>query len=53
MNAFDGAVVTRVMLERCCLRWWAAARMSIDYVKCFDIIPEAVIRLQCEPLRSS
>ena len=34
--------MTQVLLERCRLRGWAVAETSIDYVKCFDLIPQAV-----------
>ena len=37
------AAGTHVLLELCRLRRWAVARMSIDYVKCFDLIPQAVV----------
>ena len=30
-------------MELCRLRGWAVAGMSIDYVKCFDLIPQAVV----------
>ena len=39
----DEAAVTHVLLERFRLRGWAVAGMSIDYVKCFDVIPQAVV----------
>ena len=42
-SALDRAAVTQVLLELCRLRGWAAAGMSIDYVKCFDLIPQAVV----------
>ena len=42
-SALDGAAVTQVLLERCRLRGWAVAGMSINYVKCFDLIPQAVV----------
>ena len=42
-SAPDGAAVTQVLLELCRLRGWAVAGMSIDYVKCFDLIPQAVV----------
>ena len=38
-GALDGAAVTQVLLELCRLRAWTVAGMSIDYVKCFDLIP--------------
>ena len=37
------AAVTQVLLELCRLRGWAVAGMSIDYVKCFNLIPQAVV----------
>ena len=42
-SALDGAAVTHVLLELCRLRGWAVAGMGIDYVKCFDLIPQAVV----------
>ena len=42
-SALDGAAVTQFLLEVCCLRGWAIAGVSIDYVKCFDLIPQAVV----------
>ena len=42
-SALDCATVTKVLLEVCCLKGWAVAGMSIDYVKCFDLIPQAVV----------
>ena len=42
-SALAGAAVTQVLLELCRLRGWAVAGMSIDYVKCFDLIPQAVV----------
>ena len=39
----DGAAVTQVLLELCRLRGWAVAGMSIDDVKCFNLIPHAVV----------
>ena len=42
-SALDGAAVTQVLLELCRLRGLAVAGMSIDYVKCFDLIPKAVV----------
>ena len=32
-----------MLLELCRLRGWAVAGMSIDYVKCFGVIPQAVV----------
>ena len=34
--------LTQVVWELCPLQGWAVAGMSIDYVKCFDLIPQAV-----------
>ena len=42
-SALDGAAATQVLLELCPLRGWAVAGRSIDYVKCFDLIPQAVV----------
>ena len=42
-SALDGAAVTQVLLELFRLRGWAVVGMSIDYVKCFDLIPQAVV----------
>ena len=42
-SALDGAAVTKVLLELCRLCRRAVAGMSIDYVKCFDLIPQAVV----------
>ena len=42
-SALDGATVTQVLLELCRLKGWAVAGMSIDYVKCFDLIPQDVV----------
>ena len=42
-SAVDGATVTQVLVELCRLKWWAVAGMSIGYVKCFDLIPQAVV----------
>ena len=42
-SALDGAAVTQVLLELCRLRGWAVAGMSIDYIKCFDLIPQGVV----------
>ena len=36
-------MVTQVLLELCRLRGWAVAGMSLDYVKCFDLIPQPVL----------
>ena len=42
-SALDGAAVTQVLLELCRLRGWAFVGMSIDYVKCFDLIPQVIV----------
>ena len=42
-SVLDGAAVTQVLLELCRHRGWAVAGMSIDYVTCFDLIPQAVV----------
>ena len=44
-GSLDGAAVTQLLLELCRLRGWTVARMSIDYKKCFDLIPWAVVLL--------
>ena len=40
-GALDVAAVTQIMMEFCRLKRWAG--MSIDYVKCFDLIPQEVV----------
>ena len=35
--------MTEVLLELCRLGAWAVAGMSIHYVTCFDLIPQAVV----------
>ena len=42
-RALDGAAVTQVLLELCRLRGWGVAGMIIDYIKCLDLIPQAVM----------
>ena len=42
-SAVDGAAVTRILLELCRLRGWLVAGMSIDYIKCFDLMSQAVV----------
>ena len=42
-SGLAGAAVTQVLLELCCLRGWAVEGMSIDDVKCFDLIPQAFV----------
>ena len=41
--SLDGVAVTQLLLELCHLRGWMVAGMSIDYKKCFDLIPQAVV----------
>ena len=42
--------MTLVLLEPCRLKGWALAGISIDYVKCLDLIPQAVVlALALEP----
>ena len=41
-GAIDGAGVTAVLLELARLKGWNLAGRSLDYVKCFDRIPQAV-----------
>ena len=42
-SALNGAAMTQVLTEPCRLRGWDVAEMSIDYVKCFHLIPDAVL----------
>ena len=42
-GAIDRAGVTAVLLELARLKGWNLAGLSLDYVKCFDIIPQAVV----------
>ena len=35
--------VTQLLLELCRLRGWVVPGMSIDYKKCFDLIPQAIV----------
>ena len=42
-SALHRAAATQVLLELCRLRGWAVVGMSIDYVKCFNLIPQAVV----------
>ena len=39
----DGAAVTQVLLQLCRLKGWTVSGMSIDYKKCFDLIPQAIV----------
>ena len=41
-SAHDGAAVTQVLVELCRLQRWAVGGISINYVKCFNLIPHAV-----------
>ena len=41
-SALEWAAVPQVLLELCRVRRSAMAGMSIDYVKCFDVIPQVV-----------
>ena len=36
-------MVTQVLSEVRRLRWWTVAGMSLDYVECFDFVPQAVM----------
>ena len=42
-KTLDGAAVTQLLLGLCRLRGWVVAGMSIDYKKCFDLIPRAIV----------
>ena len=42
-SAMDGAAATQVLLGLCCLKHRAVTGTSIDYVQCFDRIPQQVI----------
>ena len=49
-GAIDGVGVTAVLSELAQLKKWNLAGLSPDYVKCFDIIPQAlVLRVAREP----
>ena len=39
----DGAAVTQLLLELCRLRGWVVVGMSINYKKCFDLTPHAIV----------
>ena len=41
--AVDAATVTQVLLELARLKGWRPEGLSLDYVKCFDLIPQAVV----------
>ena len=43
LGAIYGAQVRAVLLELAWLKGWNLAGLSLDYVKCFDIIPQAVV----------
>ena len=42
-SALHAAAVTPVLLELCRPQGWAVAGMSIDYVQCFNLIPQVVV----------
>ena len=42
-RAVDAATVTQVLLELARLKGWRLEGLSLDYVKCFDLIPQAVV----------
>ena len=42
-GAVDAATVTPVLLELARLKGWRLEGLSLDYVKCFDLIPQAVV----------
>ena len=42
-GAVDAATVTQVLLELARLKGWRLEGLSLDYVKCFDLIPQAVV----------
>ena len=42
-GAVDAATVTQVLLELARLKGWRLEGLSFDYVKCFDLIPQAVV----------
>ena len=43
MARHHAPTATQVLLKLCRLKRWAVAGMSINYVKCFDLIPQAVV----------
>ena len=42
-GALDAAAVTQVLLELSRLKGWTRLGVNLDYVKCFDLIPQAVV----------
>ena len=42
-SALDGAALTQVLLDLRPLRGYAVVGMSMNYIKCVDLIPEAVV----------
>ena len=42
-GALDAAAVTQVLLELSRLKGWTPFGVNLDYVKCFDLIPQAVV----------
>ena len=42
-GAMDAAMVTEVLLELAWLKGWRLEGLSLDYVKCFYLIPQAVV----------
>ena len=42
-GAVDAATVTQVLLELARLKGWRLEGLSLDYVKCVDLIPQAVV----------
>ena len=42
-GAFDAAAVTQMLLELSRLKGWTLFGVTLDYVKCFDLIPQAVV----------
>ena len=42
-GVIDRAAVTAVLLELARLKGWSLAGLTLDYVKCCDIIPQAVV----------
>ena len=39
----DAATVTQVLLELARVKGWRLEGLSLDYVKCFDLIPQALV----------
>ena len=42
-GAINGTGVTAVLMELARLKGWNLAGLSLEYVECFDIIPQAVV----------